>query len=549
MHLIEPLAAGVAGCEGGSVLLYRRGTSTFITYYTTYEGAGATTPVAAVALDANGGGIFYVNETTNCIVRDSTGTTIRTFVAGPSSSSIEVKSTSFTGTNYDTALTGVGEPLTLKAALDKWVTSAGTTDFKVLVGGVAVNLQTAVAALGVLFFSVKDPTYGAVGDGSTDDTSAVQATLNAASAAGGGTVFFPKGTYMINAGVGISVPANVSLLGAGPGASVIRLDINAGSGLCTFETSAHMRTVVGLRFDANVSTTRSMVRSAATVKLAVRDCYFGGSTFDGIGISLAAGTAAELHVYDSTFYTSSNSIVVSTGVAATIVGCTFVLAAAPTASVLALGAANPIGFLVAGCYFDSTLMASGAISLIVNTAGNGGMRGALIGNYCANPAGGTINLWTGVGVDSATNDGALILGNRFGSAITRSALWGGSALASTYRGVTDGERERARYYVADDTGAVSLSPMTYALAEVVRTTTGIQTVTLDGPGPVNCDFTLVYHNNHGSGGGTITMAGNVKGLTTFTVNASSVSYYFFKSVHRGTSKYWVLKGSTVNVTA
>jgi hypothetical protein len=45
------------------------------------------------------------------------------------------------------------------------------------------------------------------------------------------------------------------------------------------------------------------------------------------------------------------------------------------------------------------------------------------------------------------------------------------------------------------------------------------------------------------------MAGNVKGLTTFTVNASSVSYYFFKSVHRGTSKYWVLKGSTVNVTA
>src|ERR1022692_1524934 len=38
--------------------------------------------------------------------------------------------------------------------------------------------------------------FGAVGDGTTDNTLAIQATINAASAAGGGTVEIPAGTYL-----------------------------------------------------------------------------------------------------------------------------------------------------------------------------------------------------------------------------------------------------------------------------------------------------------------------------------------------------------------
>lgn len=44
-------------------------------------------------------------------------------------------------------------------------------------------------------FNVK--AYGATGNGSTDDSSAVQAAINAATAAGGGTVYFPSGTYRL----------------------------------------------------------------------------------------------------------------------------------------------------------------------------------------------------------------------------------------------------------------------------------------------------------------------------------------------------------------
>lgn len=43
--------------------------------------------------------------------------------------------------------------------------------------------------------SVKD--YGAVGNGSTDDTAAVQAAVDAVIAANGGSLFFPRGSYLV----------------------------------------------------------------------------------------------------------------------------------------------------------------------------------------------------------------------------------------------------------------------------------------------------------------------------------------------------------------
>jgi len=58
-----------------------------------------------------------------------------------------------------------------------------------------------------LAFNVKDAAYGAVGDGATDDISAIQTACTAASTAGGGTVFVPKGTYLLGPSDG-SAPAS-----------------------------------------------------------------------------------------------------------------------------------------------------------------------------------------------------------------------------------------------------------------------------------------------------------------------------------------------------
>jgi hypothetical protein len=69
-----------------------------------------------------------------------------------------------------------------------------TADISML-GILVTLLANALAAQPI--YSVK--LYGAVGNGSTNDTSAVQAAINAAHAAGGGTVYFPSSTgcYMV----------------------------------------------------------------------------------------------------------------------------------------------------------------------------------------------------------------------------------------------------------------------------------------------------------------------------------------------------------------
>lgn len=61
--------------------------------------------------------------------------------------------------------------------------------------------------------------YGAVGDGSTDDRAAIQAAIDACSAAGGGVVFLPKGTFLIRRPLFLA--SRVTLQGSGRGVTTI----------------------------------------------------------------------------------------------------------------------------------------------------------------------------------------------------------------------------------------------------------------------------------------------------------------------------------------
>lgn len=62
--------------------------------------------------------------------------------------------------------------------------------------------------------------YGADASGAADSTAEIQATIDAVSAAGGGTVFVPPGVFKVTGD--LDVPANIRVVGAGWGASVIR---------------------------------------------------------------------------------------------------------------------------------------------------------------------------------------------------------------------------------------------------------------------------------------------------------------------------------------
>jgi Ca2+-binding RTX toxin-like protein len=79
-------------------------------------------------------------------------------------------------------------------------------------------------------FDVRD--FGATADDATDDSAAIQAAIDAAFAAGGGTVYVPTGTFLVsgdttNPSAGcVEVRTNVTLTGDGMGHSVLKLADN-----------------------------------------------------------------------------------------------------------------------------------------------------------------------------------------------------------------------------------------------------------------------------------------------------------------------------------
>lgn len=85
--------------------------------------------------------------------------------------------------------------------------------------------------------------YGAKGDGATDDRAAIQSAHDAVYAAGGGTVFFPPGTFLVGGAAngngigGIAFRDNVQFVGSGRGATIIKNKNSSGivSGHAIFE--------------------------------------------------------------------------------------------------------------------------------------------------------------------------------------------------------------------------------------------------------------------------------------------------------------------------
>lgn len=82
------------------------------------------------------------------------------------------------------------------------------------------TLKSAALSTRMPVFNVQD--YGAKGDAATNDRDSIQAALDAAFGAGGGMVFVPAGTYVVDPNPGLQVKSNVTLAGTGAG-SIIKL--------------------------------------------------------------------------------------------------------------------------------------------------------------------------------------------------------------------------------------------------------------------------------------------------------------------------------------
>jgi hypothetical protein len=114
-------------------------------------------------------------------------------------------------------------------------------DVLALILGTTTNSSVTVATVSAAMGRFSVTAYGATGNGSTDDTTAIQAALNAAVAASGGAVYFPAGTYKITSALTVPNTYNgLRICGAGIASNIVchgnidGFDIQAGD-YCWFD--------------------------------------------------------------------------------------------------------------------------------------------------------------------------------------------------------------------------------------------------------------------------------------------------------------------------
>lgn len=364
--LVQFLASGVNGAANGTATFVLRGTASSAASVLYNEFEATTQPgTNIITLDSNGAAEVYTDAYCDVTLKTSSGSTLRTVTIGNAATTVEVVSDSFTGTDYSGSPTAVSEPITLAAVLDKWNNSAGAIDWKVDVDGVDTNLSTAFSAIGGLFFNVK--AYGALGDGVTDDTTAIGLAITAAASAGGGVVYFPASTAFYSfTTLPISQP-NVTLMGTGPGTSVIKSSATSDA-LVSFtdNTVNTWKRLIGLGIQGTGANANALFQFENGQNIFVDNCEFVCSSYTGAAIrrSSTSGFTSAVIKNSKVIVGSSNTSVFLNAANDEqthwkITDCTIELGSAFTGDVV-----KGPDFAVSGCCFNGVSVTSGSYTFI-----------------------------------------------------------------------------------------------------------------------------------------------------------------------------------------
>lgn len=235
---------------------------------------------------------------------------------------------------------------------------------------------------GSQLFNVK--AYGAKGDGSTDDATAIASAITAASS--GGIIFFPAGTYVIGSTISVNI-SNLIFRGAGKGITTAKAGASYSNGVFTVNTvtgstsNVHDVAFEDMTIDTNSQTNVMGVNirgglyadSSSSKNIQVRRCEFKNLATTDIGFvnilsgrgSTDRGQVTDVKVQDCDFLdTVKWHIYVSGGQVENlkILNCTFknslVGAIAynqqnKSNSSVAAGVRSNKNWEIAGCYFTN----------------------------------------------------------------------------------------------------------------------------------------------------------------------------------------------------
>lgn len=218
-----------------------------------YQPGGGTSPAAIYAdvdgsiaagnpttLDAAGRAEVYVTDPVRIVIQDAHGVTISDYDQADvhRAENVQVENSGFNEGYLDDVLTDI-------------YTSTGGVDAQYQESGGATP-RTIRAKFSELSISVKD--FGAKGDGLTIDTTACQAAINRVMFLGGGVVYFPPGTYLVDLSLTLVSAVGVHLIGAGSTASVIKNTSGIGNAI-TYSTAGSSCSIERLKVTASAAST------------------------------------------------------------------------------------------------------------------------------------------------------------------------------------------------------------------------------------------------------------------------------------------------------
>jgi len=266
---------------GGKLYSYAAGTTTPLATYT--DAGGATANTNPVILDSRGEASVWLGD-----------------------ASYKLRLTSATDVDIWTVdnINAISVLTTLAASNGSSLVGYVQTG----TGAVATTVQARLRQS----LSVKD--FGATGDGSTDDTTAIQNALNAGT---GRSVYFPAGTYRVS--TTLVVKTETTLLGDGINKSIIKLTSGFSAAAAMLRNDVITGTtdvyydndieVYGLTFDGNSNATRTseLLAFLKILNLNFRNCSVQNSTFIGL-----ACTASKNVVVSQCYFTNNGRPMPST---------------------------------------------------------------------------------------------------------------------------------------------------------------------------------------------------------------------------------------------